>query len=61
MIGISIKNSLTTDSKRNMRDFKSAYTFNSQYDGAAIFFVIIKIVRPDTCALLSDINYNLET
>ena len=44
-----------------MRDFKSSYTFNSQYDGAAIFFVIIKIVRPDTCALLSDINYNLET
>ena len=50
MIGLWIKNSLATFSKRKLRDFKSEYIFNTQYDGYAMFFVIVKMVRPDTRA-----------
>ena len=60
MIGLWIKNSLTTDDKCKLRDFRSAYTFNIQDDGAAMFFVIIKIVQPDTRAGCSGIKSNLE-
>ena len=60
MLGLCIKNSLTTDSKRKLRDFKSAYIFNAQDYGAAMFFVIIKMVRPNTRAGLSDIKSKLE-
>ena len=42
MIGLLIKNSLTTDAKRKLRAFKYAYTFNTQDYGAAMFFVIVK-------------------
>ena len=60
MLGLCIKNYVTTNAKRTLRDFKSAYTFNSQGDGDAMFFVILKMVRPDTRTGCSDIKYNLE-
>ena len=44
MLGLWIKNSLTTDAKCKLRYFNSAYSFKSQYDGAAIFLVIFKMV-----------------
>ena len=59
MLGLYIKNSLTTDANCKIRDFKSAYTFNAQDDGAAMFFVVVKMVQPDTRAQFSDIKYNL--
>ena len=43
-----IENSFATDVKRKLRAFRSAYTFNTQYDGATMFFAIVKMVRPDT-------------
>ena len=60
MIGPCIKNSLNTDAKRRLRDFKSAYTLNAEDDEAAIFFVIVKMVRPETRAGFLDIKYKLE-
>ena len=60
MLGLCIKNYVTTNAKRTLRDFKSAYTFNAQGDGDAMFFVILKMVRPDTHTGCSDIKYNLE-
>ena len=50
MIGLWIKNSLTTNVKRELRAFKPAYNFNAQDYGAAMLFVIVKMVRPDTRA-----------
>ena len=44
MLGLWIKNYLTTDDKRKLRDFRSTYTFNTQYDGAAMLFFIVKMV-----------------
>ena len=52
IIFLWIKNSLTTDTKRKLRAFNYAYTFNTQDDGAAMFFVIFKMVRPDTHRML---------
>ena len=60
MLGLWIKNSLTTNAKRKSMDFKSAYTFNTQYDGFARFFVIVKMVRHDTHAGCSYIKSKLE-
>ena len=60
MIGLWIKNFLSTYDKRKLRDFKSEYIFNTQYDGYAMFFVIVKMVRPDTQSWCLYINYNLE-
>ena len=60
MLGIRTKNSMTTYDKRKLRAFKSVYNLNAQYDGAVMFFVIVKRTRPDTCAGCSDIKYNLE-
>ena len=60
MLGLWIKNSLPTDNKRKLRYLNSAYTFNNQDDGAAMFFVIVKMVRPDTRAGCSDTKSNLE-
>ena len=54
------KNSLTTNVKCKLRAFKSAYTFNDQYDGAAKFFVIMNMVRHNTHVLCSDIKSKLE-
>ena len=47
MISLWIKNSLTTDVKRKLKDFKTSYTYNNKYDGSAIFFVIVKVVYPE--------------
>ena len=58
-IGLFIKNYLNTDAKRKLRVSRSGYTYNNQDDGAAMFFVIVKMVRPDTCAGCSDIKYNM--
>ena len=44
-----------------MRDFKTSYAFNGQYDGATTFFVIVKMVNHDTCTGLSDIKTNMDT
>ena len=60
MIGLWIKNYLTTNPNRKLRVFKSAYNFKAQYDGSAMFFVIVKMVRPDTRTGCTDINYYLE-
>ena len=60
MIGLWIKNYLTTDPKHKLRAFKYAYTFNAQYDGDTMLFVFVKMVRPDTCAGCSYIKYKLE-
>ena len=60
MIVLFIKNSLTTYGKRKLKAFKSSYNFNAQIDGAAMFFVIVKMVWPDTHAVWSDIKSKLE-
>ena len=44
MLSLFIKKSFTTVSKRKLRDFRSAYTLNTQDYGSTIFFVIVKIV-----------------
>ena len=44
ILGLYIKNPLVTNSKLKLRYFKSAYTFNAQYDSGAIIFYILKIV-----------------
>ena len=38
-----------------------SYTFNNQDYGSAMFFVVVKMVQPDTRAGFSDIQKNLET
>ena len=60
MLGIWIKNSLTTASKRKLMDFNYSYTFNSETDVAKMSFVILKMVRPDTRSEWSDIKSKLE-
>ena len=60
MVGLWIQNYLTIYEKRKLRDFKFAYTFNDQDDGAAMLFVIVKMVQPDTRAVCSYIKYKLE-
>ena len=55
-----IKNPLTTNAKHMLRDFKSEYTSDAQNNGSAMFFVIVKMVQPETCAGCSYIKYNLE-
>ena len=60
MLGLWIKNYLTTNTKRKLRAFKYAYTFNAQDYGAATLFVIVKMVCPDTRAGCLDIKYKLE-
>ena len=50
MIGLWIKKSLTNDAKHMLSAFRTAYNFNNQYDGTAMLFFIVKMVRPDTCS-----------
>ena len=50
---------MTTDPKHKLRTFKSLHTYNKQDDGAAMFFVIVKMVCPDKRAGFLDINKNL--
>ena len=38
MLGLCIKNSLATDYSNKLRAFRYAYTFNTQDDGAEIYF-----------------------
>ena len=40
--------SLTTDVNHMLRYFKTSYDFNVQHDGSTMFFVILKMVLPDT-------------
>ena len=61
MLELWVKNFLATDAKWMWRAFRTAYTFNTQYDGAGIIFVIVKMVRPDTHAGWSDIKYKPDT
>ena len=44
MIVLWTNNLMKTDYKRKLRDFRYAYAFNTQDDGDAMFFVIIKMV-----------------
>ena len=60
MLGLWIKNPLTTNAKRKLMDLNFTYTFNAQDDGVAMFFVIVKMVQPDTREGWSDIKYKLE-
>ena len=59
MLGLLIKNYLTTDSKLKLRDFNSGCTFNAQDGEYAILFVIVKMVRPDRRTGFSDIKSKL--
>ena len=61
MLSIWIKNSLIIDSKQKLRAYKISYAYNIQYDGSTMFFVIVKMVHPDTRAGSSDIKTNKET
>ena len=61
MLILWVKNSLTTDDKHNLRAFKTSYNYNKQDYGAAMFFIIVKMVRPETRAGCSDIKKKLET
>ena len=61
IISLWIKNSLNTDAKRKLRYFKTSYTYNNQDYGSVMFFVVVKMVRPDTHAVCSDIKTNLES
>ena len=59
MLILWINKSMTTDPKHKLRTFKSLHTYNKQDDGAAMFFVIVKMVCPDKRAGFLDINKNL--
>ena len=61
ILGLWIKNFLTTDGKRKLRAFRTAYNFNNQYYGVVIFFVMVKMVHPATRTVLSAIKSKLET
>ena len=56
-MGLWINNSLNTAAK----SFRNSYTFNDQDDRAAMFFVVVKTVRPDTISGYSDMKTKLET
>ena len=60
MLGLWIKKLLTTYAKHKLRNFRTAYNFNNQDDEYS-FFVMVKMVRPDTRAGLLDTKSNLET
>ena len=48
IMSLCIRNSLTTDVEHNIMHLNTLYTCNFQHDEVDIFFVIIKIVCPDT-------------
>ena len=60
VLGLWINNSLNTNDNHKSRDLDSAYTLNDQDYGSAMFFIIVKMVRPDTRTGGSDIKSNLE-
>ena len=45
---------------KKLRTFRSVYNFNNQDDGDEMFFVIVKMLRPDTRIGCSDIKSKLE-
>ena len=59
MFGLWIKNYTSDDAKGKLRAFRSSYTLNTQYYGSEMFFVIVKMVRPDKCTGWSDIKSKL--
>ena len=61
MISLWTNNSLITDAKYKLRVFKTEYTYSNNDYGAAMFFVIVEMVRSDTCTGWSNINTNLES
>ena len=61
ILGLWIKNSLTAEGKRKLIVFRTSYTFKHQDYGAAMFFVVVKIVCPDTIYGCSDIKTKLDT
>ena len=61
MIILWIRSPLTTYVKCKWRAYNTLYAYNSQYDRSAMFFVVIKIVRPDTQTGLSEIKTKMET
>ena len=48
MPSLWINNSLTTDTKQNLRTYKTSYAYNIQYYGSEMFFVIVKMDHPNT-------------
>ena len=46
MLSLWVKHSLTTDDKQKLMIFNTSYIYNNQDDGAKMFFVVVKIVRP---------------
>ena len=61
MIILYINNSLATDAKFKLKSFKTSHTYNNQDDVTVVFYVMVKMLRPDTFSGFSDINRNLET
>ena len=43
-----IRNAPITDGNRKLKVYKTFYAYKIQDDGATIFFVIVKMVLPDT-------------
>ena len=60
VLSLWINNSLTTDEKRELRYFKTSYTYNNQDSGSTMFFVLVKKFRSYTLIVFSDINTNQE-
>ena len=61
ILGLWINNLLTTDAKHKLRAFRNAHTFNNQDYGDEMFFVVVKMVLPDTQTGFSDIKTKMET
>ena len=61
MLGLWINNYLTIEAKRRLRALQTSNTFNNQYGGDVRFFVIVKMVIPDTRAGCSDTKKKIET
>ena len=51
ILSLWIRISLTTDANIKLRAFKNSYYFNGQYCGYTMIFLVVKMVRPDTCAV----------
>ena len=56
-----IRKLLDTYVKLNLRAFNTPYDLNGQYYGTVMFFVIFKMVFPDTRTGWSDIKTKFET
>ena len=56
IISLGIIKSPTKDAKHKLMAFKTSCDFNGQYYGAAIFFIVVKMVSPDARAGCYDIK-----